>query len=234
MEEQAPASTRPDKTRPIPRSLSRRRAIRIRPLPPALGEPAHVSSLNRLHRWQFAQALHYGSRPRLGLPVSTADPSPVRENVFPFHLPDQASREAWSRAVCWHPSAFHAFQYSAAVHQDLVSRQAINCVAPPALAQLHMSLELLRAEISSPCVDLEMMLLTVGLLATHDLNEEKMKAMYDSAPLCFDPLIPPPSKLRVFAQLDYAEPHAQMMNWVVRKIGGLNAIQMPGLAATAA
>lgn len=97
-----------------------------------------------------------------------------------------------------------------------------------------MSLELLRSEASTPCVHLEMMLLTVGLLATHDLNEEKMRAMYDSAPLCLDPLLPPPPKLRMFAQLNYSEPHAQMMNWVARKIGGLKAIQMPGLAPTVA
>lgn len=160
--------------------------------------------------------------------------SAVRQNVFTIILPDYSAIDVWARAMFWHPSAFYACQYSTAVHQDLVAGRVTESVSPVAIACLGKCLELLQQELSAPVLKPEMALMTVGLLANNKPDKETMKAMYDTAPLDFESLLETPTSLQVWSQLQYAEPHADMMHWLIRKLGGLEKLQTPGLALTVA
>nr|OQO19917.1 hypothetical protein B0A51_10532 [Rachicladosporium sp. CCFEE 5018] len=117
---------------------------------------------------------------------------------------------------------------------DLVDRRVTRSSSPKTLTHLGKALRGLAAELSHGWADSSVVFLSVGLLACHDLDEEKMTAMYGTSPLQFVPLVHLSENMRVLLQLGYNDVHVQAKGRIVNQIGGLEKISIPGLGDIAA
>ena len=131
---------------------------------------------------------------------------------------------------------FHTFHYTCAVHQDLVSSSLSRSTRPEILAHKGRALQHL-SQLLEASIDrqgMELAIHTMGLLATHDLDQSSIDAMYSAHPLSFDPTMPPPHGLRVFSRIGVTKAHQDAMHVMVRRIGGLQNLRLPGMADTIA
>ncbi|KAK5710115.1 hypothetical protein LTR17_019177 [Elasticomyces elasticus] len=173
-------------------------------LPPSFSQPSHVARLGSSQREAFARDLNY-----------------ARYKVWPKHLNDGDIKK-WTVEFYYHPVVAHASQYAVAVHQDLLDNRVSKSSSPEALAHKVCALRLIRTMLSSgTSSDRVHASFAVGLLATHELNDEMMKAMHESNPLPFDALMPPPRELRVLSQLGLMPSHAEAFRFLLG--GGMDA-----------
>ena len=153
-----------------------------------------------------------------------------------MHLQSQHAIDAWTATFLQHPMLFHTFHYTCAVHQDLVSSSLSRSFRPEILAHKGQALQhlsqLLGARIDH--AGMELAIHTMGLLATHDLDQTSFDAMYSAHPLPFDPTMPPPHSLRVFSRIAVAQAHQDAMHIMIHRIGGLQNLKLPGMADTIA
>ena len=101
---------------------------------------------------------------------------------------DKRAARAWFEAFCQHPVIYHSFHYAIAVHRDVVSNRVLYSNSQEILAHKTQAIRLLNAvlaESSDAAVD--MIILTTLLLATTELQQEKLDG---DLLLLFDPHLP--------------------------------------------
>jgi hypothetical protein len=79
----------------------------------------------------------------------------------------------------------------------------------------------------------EIALLVVLLFTTNNFSQENCATMSKHCPLPLQPLIVA-NDMDVYGRLNFSESHAHAMIKLVQRLGGLNAVRIPGLAATIA
>jgi hypothetical protein len=154
------------------------------------------------------------------------------EGIFPALLLEPASAFAWTTAFCQYAVVHHAFSFAIALHRDLFTGRFLRTRKADMLEHKTMAIQLLNRLLSSQMDGpmLEMALLVISVLAQSDFNEHEIEKAYAGHLLPFDPPLPPPLELRVFARLDCVPAHGQAMVVMINKAGGLANLQTPGLA----
>ena len=132
------------------------------------------------------------------------------------------------------PCSFTLSTTPTPAHQDLVSSSLSHSSRPDILAHKGRAILHLRQLIEAPIDQrgMELAIHTMGLLATHDVDKSSIDAMYLAHPLPFDPPMPPPHELRVYSRIDVTRAHQEAMQVMVRRIGGLQRFQLPGMTDT--
>jgi hypothetical protein len=150
--------------------------------------------------------------------------------VLPYQIQEDAF-SVWLSAYNHHPTLFYACQWTGAVHNDLVNGSVQHCLSPAALHCKGLALRLLGEELADAqkkgCNELT--IIAIGLLGTHELNEEAMQRMKDATPLLLHSLRASPAIARICGRLSVDPVHFRMIHDIVERLGGLKAIKTPGL-----
>lgn len=165
------------------------------------------------------------------LPANVADY--IMNTILPRMLVHPTtSSSAWLEAYCQHPLSFHTFNFACAVHADLAGNQIIRTRSRAALFQKTVTISLLNRILTNQSKDLEIILVSVLLLAGHELDERSVsgRAAVAGPVMHFQPHLPRCRWIDVYGRLEEEPAHSAAMVLLVRQLGGLSKITMLGLA----
>ncbi|KAI7172010.1 hypothetical protein KC316_g10930 [Hortaea werneckii] len=143
-----------------------------------------------------------------------------------------ASSSAWMQAYCQHPLSFHTFNFACAVHADLARNQIVRTRSREVLLHKTMAISLLNQMLATKSKDLEVILVSVLLLAVNELDERSVSGLSAAGfpALHFQPHMPMCKWISVYGRMEGEPAHGAAMGLLVQQLGGLSKITMPGLA----
>ena len=151
--------------------------------------------------------------------------------MWPELLYSQQSSSAWFAAFCESPIVFHGFHYAIAVHADALRGQTLWSNRNEMIAHKNMTIRLLNnmlSHLDDHNVDIEIVIHAVLLLTHNDLRDNKVENSPQSA---LSPHFPYAGWLNVFGGIGAVQPHAQALQHLLERAGGLKALKFPGLAS---
>ncbi|KAI6889473.1 hypothetical protein KC360_g240 [Hortaea werneckii] len=142
------------------------------------------------------------------------------------------SSSAWMEAYCQNPLSFHTFNFACAVHVDLARNQIVRTRSREVLFHKTVAISLLNRLLTNKSKDLEMILVSVLLLAGNELDERSVSglAAADVPGMHFQPHMPLCRWISVYGRMEGEPAHGAAMGLLVQQLGGLSKITMPGLA----
>ncbi|KAI6810992.1 hypothetical protein KC332_g12384 [Hortaea werneckii] len=142
------------------------------------------------------------------------------------------SSSAWMEAYCQNPLSFHTFNFACAVHADLARNQIVRTRSREVLFHKTVAISLLNRMLANKSKDLEIVLVSVLLLAGNELDERSVNglAAADVPAMHFQPHMPLCRWISVYGRMEGEPAHGAAMGLLVQQLGGLSKITMPGLA----
>ncbi|KAI7469944.1 hypothetical protein KC351_g12913 [Hortaea werneckii] len=142
------------------------------------------------------------------------------------------SSSAWMEAYCQNPLSFHTFNFACAVHADLARNQIVRTRSREVLFHKTVAISLLNRMLTNKSNDLEIILVSVLLLAGNELDERSVSglAAADVLGMHFQPHMPLCRWISVYGRMEGEPAHGAAMSLLVQQLGGLSKITMPGLA----
>ncbi|RMZ11817.1 hypothetical protein D0864_00879 [Hortaea werneckii] len=143
-----------------------------------------------------------------------------------------ASSCAWMEAYCQHPLSFHTFNFACAVHADLARNQIVRTRSREVLLHKTIAISLLNQMLTTKSKDLEVILVSVMLLAVNELDERSVSGLSAAGfpAMHFQPHMPLCKWISVYGRMEGEPAHGAAMGLLVQQLGGLSKITMPGLA----
>lgn len=142
------------------------------------------------------------------------------------------SSSAWMEAYCQNPLSFHTFNFACAVHADLARNEIVRTRSQEVLFHKTVAISLLNRMLTNKSKDLEIILVSVLLLAGNELDQRSVSglAATDVPGMHFQPHMPLCRWISVYGRMEGEPAHGAAMALLVQQLGGLSKITMPGLA----
>ncbi|KAI6861846.1 hypothetical protein KC338_g6457 [Hortaea werneckii] len=156
------------------------------------------------------------SRGSSGLPTYVADYT--MNTILPRMLVHPTtSSSAWMEAYCQNPLSFHTFNFACAVHADLARNQIVRTRSQEVLFHKTVAISLLNRMLTHKLKDLEIILVSVLLLAGNELDERSVSglAAADVPGMHFQPHMPLCRWINVYERMEGEPAHGAAMGLLV-------------------
>ncbi|KAK4503929.1 hypothetical protein PRZ48_004844 [Zasmidium cellare] len=151
----------------------------------------------------------------------------ITQTLFRHFFESPKERHAWFTVFQEYPILYHAFAHAAGVHADVLNNRIFLSATPSSLAHKGRAMTLLKDALHRlDEANVEVLLIVMVTLATHDLEREGLCG----GEMGFVPYAPDAYWMSVYGRLETIGQHLGAIGGLVRLVGGLGRIKLPGLA----